>query len=296
MEDCKICQHVESITPSNSSHLNYINQIKQRMLECPKWNDLYSHPFTFVNEISKIKDVTFGFYEILELYSVLHLSIPLNNNILYTIHFGKEAPMTIKALQYLRKSTHNHIYFVCHHADKETTTVPVDIAFCDASSENEYENALSIIKQITIVLNVQKNEGVCIIKYGDMLSPISLDIISFLSHFYEKVYITKPSICDAGSSAKYIVCKHFIRDKMNEETMKKIAMLHSACIQPLSRIYRILDVPIPLFFSGKMDEINSVFTQPRLEYIHGLLSQYDNGNSVSTNKQKTKEWCEHYLF
>ena len=270
------------------------------MLECPKWNDMYTHPFIFVNEMSKIKNVTFGFYEILELYSVLHLSIPAlnNNSILYTIHFGIEAHMTIKALQYLRKSIHNHVYFICH-ADSwnsnQDTTIPVDIAFCDASSENEYENALSIIKQITIVLNVQKNEGVCVIKYGDMLTPISLDIISFLSHFYEKIYITKPSICDAGSSGKYIVCKHFIRDKMNEESMKKIAMLHSACVQPLTRIYRILDMPIPLFFSGKMDEINSVFTQPRLEYIHGLLSQYDNGNSMSMSKQKTKEWCEHYL-
>lgn len=290
MEDCKVCEHG---SPSNSSHLNYITQIKQRMRDCAKWNENYSHPFTYVNEMSKIKNVTFAFYEILELYSVLHLNLVCGN--LCSIHFGNESLMTIKALHYLRKSVHNHAYFVCN-PDVYQTTIPVDIAFCDASSEDEYENALSIMKQITIVLNVLKHDGVCIIKYGDMFTPISLDIVSLLSFFFEKVYITKPSICDTGSSGKYIVCKGFIRDgRINDETLKKMLMLHSAASYPISKIHRILDMHIPLFFSSKMDEINSVFTQPRLEYIHSLLSQYDNGNFVTINKQKTKEWCENYL-
>ena len=56
---------------------------------------------------------------------------------------------------------------------------------------------------------------------------------------------------------------------------------------------RIINIDIPLFITSKMEEINSIFGQPRLEYIQQLLSQSEIKEDQSD--YKCQEWIQKYI-
>ena len=280
------------------SQFHYINEIKLRIQDCSKWNRLAINSYSNINDFSNIMPhAKPAFYEILELYSIMHFGWK-NFFRLNTLHFGDDAEMTVRAFHYIRnytKNDSNHIIYPNNdNPIHDINHKKVDVAFCHASSENEYENGIEILKQILVVLVSQKYKGACIIKCGDTFTQFSLDIIAFVSHFYEKTYIMKPSISDITSCDKFIVCKNFIHEKLNDDVLQVITTLHCDILQPKFVCYRILHNSIPLFISGKLEEINSIFGQPRLEYIHQLLSQTEK-NDTKINKQKCLEWCSKYL-
>lgn len=284
------------------SQFHYMNEIKMRIQDCEKWQRLSINSYSSINDFSNIvPHVKPAFYEILELYSIMHFGWK-NFFKLNTLHFGDDAEMTVKAFNYIRNYTrHDSNNILNYKTDNlliyssDNQHKKVDVAFCHASCENEYENCIDILKQILVVLVSQKIKGGCIIKYGDTFTQLSLDIIAFVSHFYEKTYIMKPSIADITSCNKFIVCKNFIHEKLNDDVLKVITTLHSNILHPKFVIYRILHNLIPLFISGKLEEINSIFGQPRLEYIHHLLSQPEK-NDTKNNKQKCLDWCSKYLM
>lgn len=278
---------------------HYIEEIECRIQECENWNVLYSHPYSLIYQYSKINHVNLFYYEILELYSIMHFSWE-NFYKLHSMHLGNDSYMSLKAMQTIRKNSEmdqscvvsnlNDLTF-CNNYKKL-----IDVVFCNASGNCEYDNAVLLTKCMCFVLLTQKRKGACIIKYGDTFSSLSLDVISFISFFYEKVYFLKPSICDLTKSDKYIVCKNFLYDDLSERYLQMISVLFQSICTHTSKkkIYRIFSCSIPLFILGKLEEINSIFGQPRLEHIHQLLSETEN-NDTKTGKQKCIEWCSRYL-
>jgi hypothetical protein len=276
---------------------HYIEEIECRILECKTWDSIYKNPYSLLNSYSKMTDVSFFYFEILELYSIMHFSWESFYRI-QSIHLGLEADMSIKALKYIRKNNENENMYILENTntlDYTNMFTNIDVAFCNSSSSSsEYINAINLLTQICFVLLSQKRKGACIIKYSDTFSALSLDIISFISFFYEKVYFLKPSVCDITNGDKYIVCKNFVFDSLTNRTIDTIKDLHNTIVNSKTKIYRILSCPIPLFISSKLEEINSIFGQPRLEYIHQLLGDYDKCE-FKNNKQKSLDWCNKYL-
>jgi hypothetical protein len=281
------------------SQFHYINEIKKRIQECDrsKWEKISLNPFTNMNETSQIKKVNICFYEILEIYSIMRFSWKSFYK-LNSLHFGNDAGMTLNAFQYIRNYSKHDSSFL-YEANKPYPPKDIhiqkriDVAFCQASGENEYENGIAILKQILVVLAVQKPKGACIIKLGDTFTTLSLDILSFISHFYEKTYIMKPSVADLTTCEKYIICKNFVQDKIDDSVLEAFSMLY---LNVTHIVHRICKNKPTLFISGKLEEINSIFGQPRLEYIHQLLSQSDNKHdNFKSNKQKCADWCSKYL-
>jgi hypothetical protein len=294
---CSLERSVISFNPLDDriispSQFHYMNEIKTRIQECGKWSKLSVHPYANIHNISYIPNVNLVFYEILELYSIMHFSWS-NFHKLHTLHFGIDGEMTEKAFRFIRNYSKNDASSLVGQRGFKTGH-KIDIAFCHASSDNEQENGKEILDQLLTVLVSQKQKGACIVKIGDTFTQLSLDIISFLSHFYEKTYILKPSICDLTTCDKYIVCKNFLYEHVTDDVLRMHSFLKT---QPHTRyIYRIFEKELPLFISGKMEEINSIFGQPRLEYIHQLLgSQTESSNENRANKQKCVDWCGKYL-
>lgn len=286
------------------SQYHYMQEIKTRIQACEHWNRVNLNPYAILNDISNIANVNLAFYEILELYSIMHFSWT-NFYKLNTLHFGKNGDMTAKAFQYIRNCPKHDSNTVIvdssknHHLDH---TKKIDVAFCDASlCDHEYENGIEILKQFLVVLVLQKQKGACIIKVGDTYTLFSLDIISFMSHFYEKTYFMKPSVSDLTTCEKFIVCKNFLHDKLSEDVLKTIFTLHTDILNqqqnhpnPIQRIFRN---KMPLFVSSKLEEINSIFGQPRLEYISQLITQTEKHHDIkNNNKRKCVDWCSKYLL
>jgi len=275
---------------------HYIEEIECRIIECKMWNMLYKNPYNLIDNYSNVSDVSFYYYEILEVYSIMHF-VWENFYKLQSIHLGSETNMSIKALNYIRKNNEND----SRHVVTNTITLNyknmvnlIDIAFCNCCGKDEYRNALNLIRQICFVLLTQKRNGACIIKHSDTFSALSLDIVSFISFFYEKVYFLKPSVCDLTNGDKYIVCKNFVFDNLTDRTIETIKNLHDSVVNSKTKLYRILSCPIPLFISSKLEEINSIFGQPRLEYIHQLLGD-SSKTDFKNNKQKCLDWCNKYI-
>ncbi len=295
---CHVSHNPETFKVISPSQFHYMNEIKKRIQECGSWKKISANSFSNIHEISKITNVTnLVFYEILEVYSIMHFSWK-NFYKLNTLHFGNDAEMTLKSFQYIRNfaKQDSNVIVSADILRKHQPNKKIDVAFCHASDDDdEQTNGTNILKQVLVVLASQKQKGACIIKIGDTFTSLSLDIISLLSHFYEKTYVMKPLICDLTKCDKYIICKNFLYETLPDNVLDDIHTLHTEVIQAKSNIYRVLQNKMPLFFSGKLEEINSIFGQPRLEYIHQLLSQSEK-NDLKSNKQKCIEWCAKYMM
>ena len=284
----------------------YMEEVVHCVSSMDNWNIHVSNPYHKVAQMSKIKHVSFIFYELIEVYHIMNLCWDKYVK-LSSLHLGKDANTTIKMCQYIRKhdQAHDENYSVYsesysvnlldyYYREKRNT---MDVIIMDASSKFEYQNAIELIMQLCIGLCTQKHKGTCIIKYGETFSWLSLDILAFISHFYEKTFFLKPSVCDLASGEKYLVCKNFIYPGLSTKMYETLRMVYLSVEHTKVRIERLLHISIPLFISSKLEEINSIFGQSRLEHIQHLLTHSENWYSEKTVQeqyQKAKEWCLKY--
>ena len=168
-------------------------------------------------------------------------------------------------------------------------------------------NTKQILIQICMALCTQCKKGIFIWKISDCYTQLFLEIFYFLSSFYDKIYIIKPSIIDTSKSYRYIVCKGFLYDTSYSiytylrSFVKYIDSYHYS----KKYICSFLNINIPHFFLNKLEEVNYIYGQNQLEQIHYLLLLYDKHhnhkddklqNIISLNDQKCIEWCRKHRF
>jgi len=199
-----------------------------------------------------------------------------------------------------------------HYASK------LHIILADASVlKNKHE----IFVQLCMILSVQSKKGILFWKIGDTSSEFMLEILFFLSSFYEKMFFIKPFIMDTTKSEKYVVCRGFLYDNSYtiysylHETVKNIQISNESIptsILPTSILPTSILPPtkknikskIPFFFLNKLEEINYIFGQVQLEQIHYILllisHKYKHSkleNIAKLNIQKTTDWInKHYYY
>lgn len=147
---------------------------------------------------------------------------------------------------------------------------------------------------ICLTLCIQCKKGIFIWKIGDSYTHFFLEIIYFLSSFYERIYIIKPSIIDISTPYKYIVCKGFLHensysiytylysivkyiDKNNNNNNNRNSYIgnNNNNLRKKNYISSFLNVYIPNFFLSKFEEVNYILGQSQLEQLHYLLLLYD---------------------
>jgi hypothetical protein len=174
----------------------------------------------------------------------------------------------------------------------------MDIITGDLISKSTYDILLEFIQ----ALYLQKKKGILIWKIENCFSTFQLDIVYWLSSFYEKMYFIKPTVMDICDSTKYIVCKGFLHDNRSSifpflfSFYKYIWNIKQT--KPIYHIHRILKIQIPLFFISKIEEVNYIYGQAQLEQIHYILllihhkHKYEKiQNAIKMNSQKCIEWC-----
>lgn len=306
---CKIqySTHLPAVCYSFSL-CHYLNEILNIVSKIPIWNQmcLQTHPYSHIEHISKVKMPAIC-YELMELYYLMNFSWESFSKI-NSLHLGNG--QSVAAIQHIRKRTSNHHsydqYMVLEqhslNAFMSFTRASMDLTFCEACKGTEYENALELFKQLCVVFCVQKRKGTCIVKYGETFTHLSLEILTLLSHFYEKTYFVKPSACILTSGEKYLVCKGFVYESIGDKMFQTFFHMYKSILEcpPGKYIEHILQPNIPMFLWARLEEINSIFGQPRLEQMNHLLNSYveQGGNGGMWNNMETKdmskcrEWCE----
>jgi 23S rRNA U2552 (ribose-2'-O)-methylase RlmE/FtsJ len=178
-----------------------------------------------------------------------------------------------------------------------------DGGFDFSTDFNNQENNIAklLFAQICFALCMQKENGAFVLKVFDCFMQHTVDLLYLLSSFYEKVYITKPQTSRYANSEKYIVCKGFLFPNYKpfySFLYNAFSKMQNTLENPMSSVYRFLNIPISKYFLSKVEEYNAIFGQQQIENIHYTLSLIENNikqdkinHLIKNNIQKCIQWC-----
>ena len=303
---CKKTDHYLKTIISPSLYY-YWTEITLQCRNIPQWAEITMgfHPYGWLYHnipnqqhcFTKIGNTyTHVFYEFLETISIMNLRVES----LYKyggLHFGENSEYIKQAFLHNNPShVQNHICYPgifqnsFHHI--LTNHANIDIITLSSNGQNEYSYTLDILKQMCIGLSVQKTKGVMIFKVNTIFHSLTVDLLYLVCSMYDKVYITKPLCTNPCEFSKYIVCKGFKKQKEKELLIQNFQYLYFNLCNCSKDEYveRILSVNIPLYFTNKLEELNSIFGQPCLEHVHHILVNQSESR-MKTDSYKCQEWC-----
>ena len=313
------------LSPSLTHYLN--EMLNNECLHTKSFYKLQNDVYPYYKNIILKHHFSLEFYELFEIIQIMHLNKYIETNIkcpLQILSFEKKTPnASCLAFQHTKNNqqppVQKDMYFSYWNYGTDTLNIfekiymnfaaKNHIIFAGGNINNKrnplYNNSnKNILIQICMALCIQAKKGIFIWKVSDTYSQLSLEIIYFLSSFYEKTYIIKPSIIDTSKSEKYIVCKGYLYDN----SYSTYTYLHSfikymETYSTNQYICRFLNINIPSFFISKLEEVNYILGQSQLEQIHYLLLLYYHKykdekiqNISIINEQKCIEWCRKFRF
>ena len=166
-------------------------------------------------------------------------------------------------------------------------------------SEQEKISGKLLLSQVAYAIAMQKQHGSLILKFFDMFTSLSIDLLYLLSCIYENVYIIKPNTSRYANSEKYVVCKGFLLcNKENIQTITK--HFQNVLSSKTNYINRIYNFDIPYYFIVKLEEINAILGQQQIENINNTFniinsssrSLYRMDNYRKNNISRCIHWCK----
>lgn len=179
--------------------------------------------------------------------------------------------------------------------------VTADGGFDFSIDFNQQEQMASklILTEILYAIIMQKKGGSCIIKMYDTFTKLSVDIIYFLSSFYNTTYITKPCTSRSANSERYIVCKDFKLEDTSSYYSKFKEIISYLYENEDVDISSILELDFPYKFISSFGEINAIIATQQIENIQTTLKLINNNDKFYDKQSKFKEnniqkcitWC-----
>jgi hypothetical protein len=253
--------------------------------------------------VSKLKPKTNVFYDLLEIFNNLNIFDSLKDNReIQTIHISPNFDDSLECFDIYREGYNDihHFYEDIDINNNDLDEIKADFIFYETNLENYF---YSCIQSIIMVLRNQKHRGNCIIKIGHAFHKPIVDILYFLTSLYDKVYICKPSTNNITSFDRYIVCKNFQLNEIDDMYLKNNysrLMLFLKKVENKNINY-IFDFDLPYYFKNKIDDLNIIIGQQQLEALDQIIVIYKNKNKddkieniKKNNIQKSVSWCEKY--
>lgn len=153
--------------------------------------------------------------------------------------------------------------------------------------KNQEVNAFRlIITQIFYALIMQKQGGVFILKIYDCFIKSTVDIIYFLSCFYNDVKIFKPNTSRSANSEKYIICINYI----NKIDMYNIFLSLLNDFEKINfnkqYIDSFINIDYNLYFLNKINKINSYFVNNQIVNINTTINFIKENKNINYLKKK----------
>ena len=194
----------------------------------------------------------------------------------------------------------HNLDFISKHYENSMHFITGDGGFDYSVDFNKQEeNSINLIYcEMLYALIMQKNGGCFVLKMFDVFHRNTIEILSILSYFYDKVYMYKPLTSREANSEKYIVCVNFQRKKNYDLIIEKLK--HNFHLMKNKRIVKIFNYEMNGFFLNKIQEINAIYGQQQIENIlctinHVYDFQKDKISKMKqTNIEKCKKWCQEH--
>jgi len=173
----------------------------------------------------------------------------------------------IQTLKSIQENKSNFLYYKINNNEK-----------------NEKYNSyiLKLLKLLNNILNNQKIKGCCLFNINNMIYKPNIELLFILNNIYEKVLIIKPLSLNIFSNDIYIFCKNFkVND--NEKLISIIQQINNLIFVRKNNIQSIIDIDLPIYFLNKIEEINIIIGQQKLENI------YQNINIIKSSKNKIEK-------
>lgn len=168
----------------------------------------------------------------------------------------------------------------------------IDFLYYKINKCEEYYNT-QLIELLKILYNIlcnQSENGVAVLNISNIIYRPNIEFIFILSIFFEKIIIIKPQSCDIFTDERYIVCKNFIKNEEDNVYLNKLYLIivdlyNTIILTQHNELYiqSILEYDVPLYFLNKIEEINVILGQQKLDLI------YQNINTLKANKNKIEK-------
>ena len=197
----------------------------------------------------------------------------------------------------------NNLKYIINNFSNSMDIITGDGGFDFSADFNKQENTAFrlIFTQVIYALVMQKKGGHFVLKIFDIFEECTIDILYLLNTFYEKVIIMKPYTSRYANSEKYIICKNFKYESINDLHSKFIGILKffngldfdKYCVES------ILNIPIQHYYTNCINEINAILGHQQIENIlntikiitHKDKKQEKMYNLKCQNVQKCINWC-----
>ena len=157
-----------------------------------------------------------------------------------------------------------------------------------------------VVAQMAFAIAAQRMGGCFVLKVFDTFTQATMDALFLLSGAYETVRVLKPQTSRQGNSEKYVVCAGF--RLVHREAMVLALADCLALVQEGAQIQRLINHPLPYYFTSRVEEMNAVLGQQQIESITSTLLLMDScrGDRLESlkksNIQKCISWCQrHHL-
>jgi 23S rRNA U2552 (ribose-2'-O)-methylase RlmE/FtsJ len=154
-----------------------------------------------------------------------------------------------------------------------------------------------IFAQIIYAIIMQKKGGHFVIKIFDIFKYKTVELIFLLSNLYENVYIYKPHTSRIANSEKYIVCKYYKNNFINN--YEYIFNNYALILENIDSIQTLFNIKIPKLFINKIEEINAIYGQQQIENINttlniireyiNLINGYNIDINININSRELKK-------
>jgi len=298
------------INENESITIDYINKIV--------------NPFEFIHSnvpgssisVSKVKPDSSIFFELMELFQVFNINDILSlKQKINVAHLTNNYTSTNYLLNMLREDNedtvisedfnYNNLYEIFV---KNSYKHKLDLIICEFHPD-EYNNTKQYINNMILVLIIvikyQMNQGMCIIKIDNILYKAVIDVIFILSGMYDKIYLVKPSISNITKGERYLICKNFNDNYLNQTRLLQsieenlILKIENEQLMDKKCIKSIIENELPYYLLNKLEESNLVIGQQQLEAYDQIINIFKNKNREEkienlkrSHIQKCIQWCE----
>jgi hypothetical protein len=282
------------------------------------------NPFEFIHSnvpgstiaVSKVKPDSIIFFELMELFQIFNINDILSlKQKINVAHLTYNYTSTNYLLNMVREDNEDNIISKDFNFEnlyelfiKNTYENKLDLIICEFHPDeyndtNKYINNMVLI--LLIVIKYQMNQGMCVIKIDNILYKAVIDIIFILSSLYDKIYLVKPSISSITKGERYLICKGFNENFINQSRLlihmeeHVISKMNNSELFNSRYINSIIDNELPYYLLNRLEESNLVIGQQQLEAYDQIINIFKNKNREEkienlkrSHIQKCIQWCE----
>ena len=276
----------------NNEYYNIVKLYIEKIIN--PYEFIYSNVIDTMLSVSKSRPFSNTFFIMTEIINTYNIFTDYcTDSPFISLHIGPNSSASIECFTGYKEGQH----LDCFSELVDCNTINVlSLEISSYTNTNEYVAEFTSL--LYYILYNQKCGGTSIIKIDTIYHKPILDIIYMLCNCYDKVYITKPNVCNVLSNDRYLVCKGFTND------IEKIRILINKIKQPnsdLGNVINLLDNELPCHFISKVEESNIIIGHQQLDAYDQIINIIKHKNISDkielikrTNIQKCIYWCEKY--